>query len=115
MKQLKYTFDLDCRIAVYVPSTVDVDKPTNNSDMVTHVMRELSALFGGATSTQACGAWIDTQGNTIIEKVTIVYSFCTSEQAATHFEKVIALCTHIKNEMNQEAVTLEYNGQVKFI
>lgn len=115
MKKLKYAFDLDCKLAVYVPSTVDVDKPTDNSGMVKHVMRELSALFGGATATNACGAWLDAAGNTVIEQVSIVYSFCTSEQAMQHFEKVLALCEHIKTTMRQESVTLEYNGQVKFV
>lgn len=115
MKKLKYAFDLDCKIAIYVPSTVNVDEACDNTAMRLHVMRELSAMFGGATSTQACGAWIDSAGNTVIEHVDIVYSFCTSSQARTHFEKVLALCEHIKREMAQEAVTLEYNGQVKFV
>lgn len=115
MKALKYAFDLDCKLAIYVPSTVNVSEQVDNEAMRLHVMRELSSLFGGATSTKACGAWIDSAGNTIIENVDIVYSFCTSEQATQHFEKVIHLCEYIKKEMNQEAVTLEYNGQVKFI
>ena len=115
MRKLKSAFDLDCKIALYVPSTIEVDKETDNSHMVKHVMRKLSELFGGATSTDAFGAWIDCSGNTIYERINIVYSFCTSEKASEHFGEVIALCEHIKTTMQQEAVTLEYNGQIKFI
>ena len=56
----------------------------------------------------------DTAG-LVLEDVTIVYSFCTSEQAAESFAAVYAICERIKSEMGQEAVTLEYNGQVKFV
>ena len=54
-------------------------------------------------------------GKTVYENVNIVYAYCTSAQAVTEFENVIALCEYVKKEMSQEAVTLEYNGQVKFI
>ena len=57
MKELKFKFDLDCKFAVYVPSTTDVNNTCDNADMVKYVL----------------------------------------------------------SEMGQEAVTLEYNGQVKFV
>lgn len=50
-------------------------------------------------------------GALVVENVTIVYAFCTPES----FEEVYTLATEIRDEMKQEAVTLEYNGQVKFV
>ena len=115
MKTLKFKFDLDSKVSVYVPSTVNVSEQTDNTEQVKNVIRELSQLFGGATATQAVGGWVSESGETILERVTIVYSFCTSEQLREHFEDVYGIAQRIKQEMSQEAVTLEINGQVKFV
>lgn len=115
MKELKFKFDLDCKFAVYVPSTNDVNKACDNTEMVKYVLAELSKLFGGATASKSVGAWMSDKEGLVLEDVTIVYAFCTSEQAGEHFADVYAICEKIKREMNQEAVTLEYNGQVKFV
>lgn len=115
MKTLKFKFDLDSKVSIYVPSTQNVNVPIDNSEQVRSVITELSRLFGGATATQAVGGWVSESGETILEKVTIVYSFCTSEQLREHFEDVYGIAQRIKDEMQQEAVTLEINGQVKFV
>lgn len=115
MKHLAFKFDLDCKFAVYVPSTSDAVNSCDNTEMVRYVLAELSKLFGGATASKSVGAWMSDQHGLILEDVTIVYAFCTSEQAQQHFSDVFAICEKIKNDMNQEAVTLEYNGQVKFV
>lgn len=72
-------------------------------------------LVRGATATDAVGGWVSDTHGLITERVTIVYSFCKKEDFADHIEDILDLCETIKHEMNQEAVTLEYNGQVKFI
>lgn len=115
MKTLKFKFDLDSKVSIYVPSTNNVSVEVDNSEAVRSVIRELSQLFGGATATQAVGGWVSESGETILERVTIVYSFCTSEQLRKHFDDVYAIAQRIKEEMTQEAVTLEINGQVKFV
>lgn len=115
MKTLKFKFDLDSKVSIYVPSTQNVNVPIDNSEQVRSVITELSRLFGGATATQAVGGWVSESGETILEKVSIVYSFCTSEQLREHFEDVYGIAQRIKHEMQQEAVTMEINGQVKFV
>lgn len=115
MKQLKFKFDLNSKVAIYVPSTVDVDKTTDNEGQTLNVIRELSLLFGGATATKAVGGWVCNNGQTVVEQINIVYSFCTTEQLSTHFEAVLGICNRLKKDMRQEAITLEVNGQVAFI
>lgn len=115
MKELKFKFDLDSKIAIYVPSTVNVNESCNNSAMVRRVLSKLSELFGGATATPAIGGWMSSEAGLVTEKITIVYSFCKAEQFGEHFDEVLGLCEAIKREMSQEAVTLEYNGQIKFV
>lgn len=115
MKELAFKFNLNCKLAIYVPSTVQVSQACDNSDMVNQVMLQMSELFGGATSTPAKGGWKAASGELIIEDVTIVYSYCTPEQASEHFERVIQICKQVKHAMQQEAITLEYNNQIAFI
>ena len=110
-----FKFDLDCKVSIYVPSTENVNKEVDNTEQVKNVIRELSVLFGGATASNAVGGWVSESGEIVIEHVTIVYSFCTSEQLNRHFEDIYAIAQRIKREMSQEAVTIEINGQVKFV
>jgi len=112
---MKFKFDLDCRVAIYVPSTNEVDKPTDNAEQVKDVIKRLSIMFGGATASNAVGGWVTSMGETVIERINIVYSFCTTTQLNDHIEDVIGICEQLKRDMKQEAVTLEVNGQVKFI
>lgn len=115
MKTLNFKFDLNCRFAVYVPATDNVNEQIDNTAEVKRVIGELSDLFGGATATPAMGGWRCENGDVVVEKTTIVYSFCTSEQAAEHFMEVYDICMRLKKDYHQEAVTLEYNGQIKFV
>ena len=115
MKTLKFKFDLDCKVSIYVPSTVNVNEQTDNSAQVKRTITELAQMFGGATASKAVGGWVCANGETVLEEVTIVYSFCSSAQLQENFAKVYAIAERIKTEMNQEAVTLEVNGQVKFV
>lgn len=53
MKNFK--FDLNAKVAIYVPSTTDVNVPTDNKKFVNKVMTKFSEWFGGCTSTPAVG------------------------------------------------------------
>lgn len=114
-KQLKFKFDLDCKVAIYVPSTVNVNETASNEKQVMEIIKRLSVLFGGATASDTVGGWVANDGQTVIEKIKIVYSYCTSEQLKDNIDTILEICENLKNEMSQEAITLEINGQVKFI
>lgn len=114
-KQLLFKYDLDCKVSIYVPSTVDVNKPVNNEEKVLETIKELSTIFGGATASNAFGGWVSKTGEVVTEKNTIVYSFCSSEQLSTNIEQIYSICQRLKSDMKQEAITLEINGQVKFV
>lgn len=115
MKTLKFKFDLDSKVAIYVPSTINVNEETDNRKQVLNVIRRLSEMFGGATASDAVGGWVSQSGEVIVEKVKVVYSFCTTGQLKDRIDDILSICEDIKNEMKQEAVTLEINGQVKFV
>lgn len=115
MRTLKFKFDLDSKVAIYVPCTINVSEETDNRKQVLNVIRRLSEMFGGATASDAVGGWVSQTGEVIVEKVKVVYSFCTTDQLKNRIDDILTICEDIKNEMKQEAVTLEINGQVKFV
>ncbi len=39
MKDFKFKFDLDSKIAVYIPSTFNVNEPIDNSEMVKRAVK----------------------------------------------------------------------------
>lgn len=115
MKQQLFSFDLNSKVAIYVPSTINVNDECNNTQYVKSTIKQLSTWFGGATATPAIGGWVSAAGEVVVENVSIVYSFCTTEKLQEYAADIIDLCKTIKHEMRQEAVTLEINGQVKFV
>ena len=103
-------------VAVYVPSTYR-DKPAPAEaveEAVAYTLREMSALFGGATAYTARGAWIDAHGALIEEAVTVCRSFAaavTDDDAAA----VAEIAARIREAMRQDAVTIEIDGAAGFI
>ena len=94
-KTLKDVITLSSIVKIYVPSTTDIDKPTDNKPKVIETIKFLSGLFGGATSTDAVGAWVS-DGHVITEKVVIVYAFCTTEQLKAHTGDILQYCYDMK-------------------
>lgn len=115
MKTQLFSFDLNSKVAIYVPSTMNVNEECDNTQYVKNTIKQLSTWFGGATATPAIGGWASAAGEVVVENVSVVYSFCTADDLQKYAADIIALCESIKHEMRQEAVTLEINGQVKLV
>ena len=103
------------RVALYVPSTTDTDKPTDNAAQVERVARDVCGWFGGATAQQSTGYWLSESAGLVREAVTIVYAACTAAQLREHLPDVLTLAQQIKAEMQQEAVSVEINGALYII
>ena len=103
------------RVALYVPSTTDTDKPTDNAAQVERVAREFCGWFGGATAQQSAGYWISDTAGLVREAVTIVYAACTAAQLREHLPDVLQLAQQIKAEMQQEALSCELDGKLYII
>ena len=109
------SYDMDNKVSIYVPSTVNVNQRTNNKKQVMDTIKKMSLLFGGATSYKCTGGWVADSGDIVTEQVNIVYSFCDKKSLQDNLSKVINICQQIKKDMAQEAVTLEVNGKATFI
>lgn len=97
---------LDHKLAIYVPGTNGVDQEADNSEEVKKVAEIFSELFGGATATEASGFWHSETAGLVKERITIVYSNCTEEQARENIGKVLELAQELKTSMKQEAISI---------
>ena len=106
---------LRCNVKIYVPSTYNVDKKIDNAKIVDDTKKLLCTLFGGSTESIVNGAWID-QTNTIVnERVNVIYSFMSFVDYLKNKKTIINHAKKIRDEMKQEAVSIEFNNKLYFI
>ena len=106
---------LKSKVTVYVPSTINVNEETDSTPYVELVARFLSEAFGGATAAPCAGYWVAADKSLVAERTTMVFAYCSTEQAEKYMDDVVRLCYRLKVEMSQEAIALEYNGGMYFI
>ena len=109
------SYDMDNKVSIYVPSTVNVNQRINNKKQVMDTIKQMSLLFGGATSYKCTGGWIADNGEIVTEQVNIVYSFCGKQSLHNNLTNVINICQKKKKDMKQKDVTLEINNKAIFI
>lgn len=112
MEVFKGAARLPDRVAVYVPSTVDVDGDGRYlADRKTKETAEaLSALFGGCTITEASGCWMSDKAGLVTEAVKIIYANAAPGEIAKHADDILQIARSIKTDMKQEAVSIELNS-----
>lgn len=113
--KLKNLFKLSSKITIYIPSTIDINIAVDNKKQVDEVAVLLSNCFGGATSCETLGYWMSPAAGLVKEKTTMVYAYCSDEDLQNHAEKVIDFCENLKQEMKQDSIALEINGEMYFI
>lgn len=104
------------KVTLYVPSTVDVDRPLDANaaeSVVTRSLHLLAGRFGGATAIRAQGAWLAENG-LVLEGTTLVYAF-SAQLTIDDLTTVKAFCEALKVEMRQEAIAVEVNGELLFV
>lgn len=103
------------RVALYVPSTQGPATATDNAAQVERVAAKFSRMFGGATAQESTGFWMSDTAGLVRESVTIVYANCTADQLRDRLPDVLTLAQQIKQDMAQEAVSVEINGTLYII
>lgn len=106
---------LNHAVALFVPSTMEVDHQVDNEEQVRATLSFLGNLFGGATSSNAEGAWRSEDSGLVTEQVTIVRTFVSKKALDTHLDDVIQFATDLKREMKQEAVAISVDNQLILI
>lgn len=113
--KLQNAIKLACRLTVYVPATVNVNEQIDNRIFVDATAKLLSTCFGGATSTHAVGYWQSTNGELVHENTTLVFAYCTQADLQLHIDGIYKHCQQLREQMKQEAIALEVNGEMYLI
>lgn len=103
------------QIAAFIPTTAGVDRPVDTSAYVERTITYFSRTFGGATSSQAQGAWASENAGIVSEVVHIVVSYTTEEDLSMHVDDVIDFVKVIKAELGQEAMAIEINQKLMLV
>lgn len=109
--------ETDNTISIFIPSTTDIDKKTDNSEMTQYIIRQLERVYNADDIIyyDAKGSWYsDSLNQVIIEDITIV-----SVNVVTITEKdinlFIQLANYIKKEMQQEGVSIAINTALAIV
>lgn len=113
--RLKNVFKLSSKITVYVPATININEAIDNTEYVNRAATLLSECFGGATSTDALGYWKSPTAGLVKENTTLVFAYAAEADLKKNLDKVIDFCEELKEEMKQDSVALELNGEIFFI
>jgi len=111
-------FQLPLEMVVYVPSTQDVDKVISVDKMdkrVDEVKEYLASKFGGYTSADKLGGFVDSTGNLVNEDVVQVTSFATKEAYAENKEELINQLAKWGKKWGQEAIGFEFEGDLMYV
>lgn len=114
-KTLKNLIKLSSKVGIYIPSTVDVNVAIDTATVVDNTLRLLSNSFGGATSTEAIGCWSSVSNGLVKEHITVCYSYTDSLKLEQEIDNIIEYCLRLKQELRQEAISLEVNNELYFI
>lgn len=113
--KLQNCFKLSSKITIYVPATNGVNQEVGNTEQVKKTAELLADLFGGSTSTAALGYWLSPAVGLVAEATTVVFAYASDEDLQNYIVAVVDLCEELKQEMGQEAIALEINGEMYFI
>jgi CRP-like cAMP-binding protein len=102
-------------IALYIPTTISVDKKLDTSGYVEKTLAFFGERFGGATSKQAQGVWNSEDVGLVGETVYIVNSYVTQADLNKFLDEIIEFVKKIKVELSQEAMALEVNQKLTLI
>jgi len=109
---------LPMEVAVYVPSTSNVDKEISASEMksrVKEVETYLAETFGGFTSSEKVGGYMSGNSGIVTEKVVPVTAFATSESFSKNKSKLVNKMAVWAKKWGQEAMGLEFEGDLYYV
>ncbi|MEW5957941.1 MAG: cyclic nucleotide-binding domain-containing protein [Chloroflexota bacterium] len=102
-------------LAVYIPTTIEVDRSFDTTPCVQKTLAFLGEHFGGATSSQAQGVWDSEEAGLVSETVYIVRSFVTQPEIDQHLNTVLDYVAGLKTELKQEAMALEVDQKFMLV
>jgi hypothetical protein len=111
-------FHLPLELAVYVPSTQDVDKVISDSELdarVDEVSKYLATMFGGFTKSDKIGGFVSSKSELVTEEVVPVVSFATKEDYEANKNKLVTKLSEWARKWGQEAIGFEFEGDLYYV
>ena len=111
-------FHLPYELAVYVPSTKDVDKNITATELrarVKEVEKYLAEIFGGFTSSEKVGGYLSSKSSVVTEKVIPVTSFATMEAFKAKKATLVNKMSVWAKKWGQEAIGFEFEGDLYYV
>lgn len=93
------------KIEIYVPNNTP-----DQYKVMMEVFEKFCKKFGEATINPVLGGWIDNKGKLITDKIGIVYSYSNTFNKAW----VKALAIHVREKLEEDAVTAVIDGNAEF-
>lgn len=108
-------FTLKHSVALYVPSTVNVDKLIDNTQIVLSIAGQMAKEFGGAhlESKDSTGFYIADNGALVAENTKVLRSFVDNVNSAMGF--MFNLAREICTELSQESVLVVIDNEAFFV
>lgn len=102
-------------IAVYIPTTTDINQGADTTPYIKEVMAFMGEHFGGATKSMAEGVWDSEEAGLVNEAVYIIRSFVTPESINTHLDPLLEYIAKLKEELHQEAMAVEIDRKLMLV
>lgn len=118
LPQQERLFHLPIEMAVYVPSTKNVDKlitPYELEKRVDTVKRTLASMFGGYTSAEFMGGYIAQNEKLVNEKIVRVVSYSTKDAFQENKKDLLKKIAEWAKEWGQESIGYEYEGDLFYV
>jgi len=108
---------LQTYIAIYVPSTIhDRKAPAGKIAAIREqVQADLSVLFGGCTETTATGTYFSNDLDKVIRERIYIEKAYHNTEIGIALNRAIDIAQRIKNELQQESVTIETHNGILFV
>ncbi|MBW4494156.1 MAG: hypothetical protein KME26_13925 [Oscillatoria princeps RMCB-10] len=111
-RRLKKAERLERRVAIYVPTTVDVNVPADTSLHVEQTLQLMAQLFGGATWSEQEGLYMSNVAGMVREKSIVVRSNTTTEVLYRHLPTLVGFVGELQYQLRQETMAMELDGEM---
>ena len=111
---------MSLKVTITIPSTQKNGQPVQNrATYLDGAVRSMCGAFGGCTATDGTGSWVDDNGKTVSETVTVLTSYVDTDKVSRDEADGIMdnLAHWVKDRLNQYCVlvTVEYVNSARFI